>query len=117
MTAVNVLDQIGPFMEPAQAEWTEVDVPLAANRRAEVRDALERHLRHAPTKVSKSRIKRLRGLIRPQYRLRIDDLRVCYDVTEGQVEVLAIVPKEQARDWLFEQGTPDEASRPGEGEG
>ena len=35
---------------------------LPAYRRAEVRDALERHLRHEPTRVSKSRIKRLRGL-------------------------------------------------------
>jgi len=32
---------------------------------AEVRDALERHLRHEPTRVSKSRIKRLRGLSQP----------------------------------------------------
>ena len=44
---------------------------LAANVRAEVRDGLERHLRHEPTKTSKSRIKRLRGLSRPQYRLRV----------------------------------------------
>ena len=47
-----------------------------------VRDAIELHLRHEPTKVSKSRIKRLRGLDRPQYRLRVDEVRVFYDVTE-----------------------------------
>ncbi len=35
---------------------------LAAHIRSEVRDAIEGHLRHEPTKVSKSRIKRLRGL-------------------------------------------------------
>ncbi len=43
---------------------------LPAYRRTEVRDALERHLRHEPTRVSKSRIKRLRDLSQPQYRLR-----------------------------------------------
>ena len=31
--------------------------PLPAYQRAEVRDALERHLRYEPTRVSKSRIK------------------------------------------------------------
>src|SRR5882672_10673107 len=44
---------------------------LPAFRRAEVRDALERHLRYEPTRVSKSRIKRLRGMSQPQYRLRV----------------------------------------------
>ena len=102
------------ILAPAAAEAYKA---LRANRRAVVRDTLERHLRHEPTKVSKSRIKRLRGLIRPQYRLRIDDLRVFYDVTEKEVEVLAIIPKEQAQAWLAEEGTPDEESRPGEGEG
>jgi prevent-host-death family protein len=65
---------------------------LAANVRATVRDAIEQHLRHEPKKTSKSRIKRLRGLARPQYRLRVaDEIRVFYDVTEYAVEVLAIV--------------------------
>jgi len=49
---------------------------LPAHVRAEVRDAIEVHLRHEPTKVSKSRIKRLRGLSQPQFRLRVGDIRV-----------------------------------------
>ena len=73
--------------------------------RTGVKNAIERHLRHEPEKVSKSRIKRLRGLRQPQYRLRVDDIRVFYDVTETQVQVLAIVTKEQAQAWLDEQGT------------
>lgn len=81
---------------------------LAANNRAAVRDALELHLRHEPTKTSKSRIKRLRGLSRPQYRLRVDDVRVFYDVEEDVVEVLAIVPKAEAETWLDRAGEPDE---------
>ncbi|MBI3628676.1 MAG: type II toxin-antitoxin system RelE/ParE family toxin [Candidatus Rokubacteria bacterium] len=80
---------------------------LSAYRRAEVRDALERHLRYEPTRVSKSRIRRLRGLSQPQYRLRVGEVRVFYDVTPEAVEVLAIVTKAEASRWLAEHGTPD----------
>jgi len=75
------------------------------------------HLTHEPMKVGKSRIKRLRGLSQPQYRLRVDDIRVFYDVTETQVQVLAIVAKAQAQAWLDEQGTPakNEAASGGPG--
>jgi mRNA-degrading endonuclease RelE of RelBE toxin-antitoxin system len=73
---------------------------LKTQTRAEVKDALERHLRYEPGKVSKSRIKRLRGLARPQYRLRIGEIRVFYDITGYVVEVLAIVPKSEAASWL-----------------
>jgi mRNA interferase RelE/StbE len=79
---------------------------LPAYRRAEVRDALERHLRNEPTRVSKSRIKRLRGLSQPQYRLRVGEVRVFYDVTREAVAVLAIVTKTEAAHWLAEHGTP-----------
>jgi mRNA interferase RelE/StbE len=81
---------------------------LKANLRAEVRDSMEIHLRHEPTKTSKSRIKRLRGLSRPQFRLRVGDVRVYYDVIEETVEILAIVPKDEADRWLAEAGEPDE---------
>ena len=86
---------------------------LPAYRRAEVRDALERHLRHGPTRVSKSRIKRLRGLSQPQYRLRVGEVRVFYDVTREAVEVLAIVTKAEAAAWLAEHGTPGSPSGAG----
>jgi mRNA-degrading endonuclease RelE of RelBE toxin-antitoxin system len=77
---------------------------LKAHLRAEVRDALERHLRHAPTKTSRSRIKRLRGLSRPQYRLRVGEVRIFYDVSNHSVEVLAIVAKSQTEAWLRQEG-------------
>jgi len=51
---------------------------LPAAARAEVKPALETHLRNEPTKLSRSRIKRLRGISRPQYRLRVDEIRVFY---------------------------------------
>ena len=87
---------------------------LKANIRATVRAALAAHLRHQPTRLSKSRIKRLRGLRRPQYRLRVDDIRVFYDVQEQVVEILAIINKSEADAWLVQfgelgEGTTDEA--------
>jgi mRNA-degrading endonuclease RelE of RelBE toxin-antitoxin system len=80
---------------------------LRADTRAAVRDALETHLRHEPTKTSRSRIKRLRGLRRPQYRLRVDEVRVFYDVSVSTVEVLAIVAKSEVSSWLAQFGDPE----------
>ena len=80
---------------------------LKANLRAAVRAALETHLSHEPTKTSRSRIKRLRGLSRPQYRLRADEVRVFYDVSGSTVEVLAIVVKSEAELWLRQFGGPE----------
>ncbi|HEX5041333.1 MAG TPA: type II toxin-antitoxin system RelE/ParE family toxin [Candidatus Polarisedimenticolaceae bacterium] len=77
---------------------------LKADLRAQVKDAMETHLRHEPTKTSKSRIKRLRGVSKPQYRLRVDDVRVFYDVRRRKVEVLAIVTKADANAWLAKAG-------------
>ena len=78
---------------------------LKANVRAAVKEALETHLRHEPTKTSRSRIKRLRGLSKPQFRLRVEDVRVFYDVSGSTVEVLAIVPKAEAEKWLNQFGS------------
>jgi len=84
---------------------------LSSHVRAEVLDAIERHLRHEPEKLSRSRIKRLRGLARPQYRLRVGEVRVFYDVEEERVEVLAIIDKAQAAAWLEEEGEGTEEGR------
>jgi mRNA interferase RelE/StbE len=81
---------------------------LPARQRTEVREALERHLRFEPTRTSRSRIKRLRGFRQPQYRLRVNEIRVFYDVTENAVEVLAIIRKSEAQEWLDEAGTADD---------
>jgi len=77
---------------------------LRANIRATVKDAIETHLRNEPTKVSRSRIRRLRGLSKPRFRLRVEDFRVYYDVTEKRVEVLAIVSKADSTEWLEKVG-------------
>lgn len=73
-----------------------------------VRNALETHLRREPTKVSKSRIKRLRGMVQPQYRLRVGEFGAFYDVDGDEVRVLAIVAKTNADAWLQQSGTVDE---------
>jgi mRNA-degrading endonuclease RelE of RelBE toxin-antitoxin system len=79
---------------------------LKANVRTAVRKALEIHLRYEPTKTSRSRIKRLRGVRRPQFRLRVGETRVFYDVSGSAVEILAIVTKSEAEAWLRQFGDP-----------
>jgi mRNA-degrading endonuclease RelE of RelBE toxin-antitoxin system len=79
---------------------------LSVPIRRGVEKALNVHLTHEPTKVSKSRIKKLKGLSQPQFRLRVGDIRVFYDVTETQVQILAVVSKGEAQTWLDEQGRP-----------
>ena len=81
---------------------------LQAYERTKVKAALEAHLRQDPTKTSKTRIKRLRGVSRPQFRLRVEGIRVFYDVAEDAVEILAIVPKSRAQQWLERAGESDE---------
>ncbi len=80
---------------------------LKANVGSTVCDALETHLRYEPTPASRSRSKRLRGLARPQYRLRIGEIRVSYDVSAETVKILAIVPKSEAAKWLEQFGEPE----------
>jgi mRNA-degrading endonuclease RelE of RelBE toxin-antitoxin system len=77
---------------------------LSARDRSTVKEAIEKHLRYEPQKMSKSRIKKLQGMSRPQYRLRVDGIRVFYDLAETTVQVLAIIPKSKAAEWLEEMG-------------
>jgi mRNA-degrading endonuclease RelE of RelBE toxin-antitoxin system len=77
---------------------------LAARDRSTIREAIKTHLRYEPKKVSRSRLKRLRGISRPEYRSRVGEFRIFYDVKETEVEVLAIVPKSRASEWLERYG-------------
>ena len=77
---------------------------LSAYNRAKVRDAIDEHLQHRPMAESKSRIKRLRDLRKPQYRLRVGDVRVFYDIAGDAVIVHGIVDKVHAAAWLAEEG-------------
>src|SRR5215207_8048930 len=86
---------------------------LRSFERRKVLDAIERHLCHEPSKESQSRIKRLRELARPQYRLRVDDIRVFYDIVDEIVAIIAVVAKPKAAEWLAQEGiltVPDTAA-------
>lgn len=89
----------------AQEQFEDLD----ARWRSALKQAMRDHLEVAPRTESKSRIKRLRGLRQPQYRLRVDDVRVYYDVNDEQkrVEVLGFLLKPHAADWLREHGVPE----------
>jgi mRNA-degrading endonuclease RelE of RelBE toxin-antitoxin system len=82
---------------------------LDARWRSSLKEAMQTHLEDAPKQESKSRIKRLKGLRQPQYRLRVDRLRVFYDVNDeqGRVEVLGFVMKPEAENWLKEHGVTE----------
>ena len=70
------------------------DATAIANR-------MEKHLRHEPDKESKSRIKRLKGIDTPDYRLRVGKYRVFYsiDEAEGKVVVLRVMHKDQTHEY------------------
>jgi len=77
---------------------------ISARERATIKDAIEHHLRYEPGKVSRSRIKRLKEMEFPQYRLRVGEIRVFYDIQKETVEVLAVIPKSRAAEWLKDVG-------------
>jgi mRNA interferase RelE/StbE len=77
---------------------------LAAYQRAAVQSAINTYLLHEPTRLSKSRIKLLHDIKKPQYRLRVGDIRVFYDVHGTEIHVLAIVKKSNAAEWLKKWG-------------
>ena len=93
-----------PFAIVLAPEAVEDLKRLKAAVRGSVKEAMDTHLRHEPEKTSRSRIKPLRGLSRPQYRLRVGDVQVFCDVADGVVEVLAIVPKSETAAWLAQFG-------------
>ena len=82
---------------------------LDARWRSSVKAAIRKRVGATPKRQSKSRIKRLRQVRHPQYRLRVDRVRVFYDVNDEQrrVEVLGIVMKPQAVEWLRQHGVTE----------
>jgi len=86
--------------DTAKAHYAGMD----ARSRAMVKKGMRDHLAHEPMKLSRSRIKRLREMEHPEYRLRLDPYRVFYDVIGSTVVVLAIVPKDETAEWLSAYG-------------
>lgn len=65
--------------------------------RTKIRDAIELHLRYEPTRESRSRIKKLIQPAISQFRLRVGEFRVYYDVVDESREVHVV--------YIFEKGT------------
>ncbi len=93
------------FVQQAEEDLDEV----RAFDRGAILDAVEQQLQHEPERVSRSRIKRLRTVDSPAYRLRVGDYRVFYDVdeTERTVTVLRVLSKEQSPAYLREVSDED----------
>jgi len=70
--------------------------------RKRILDEIESRLLYAPKQTSRSRIKRLRTIESPAYRLRAGDYRVYYDVDETKrtVTILRVLSKEQSLSYL-----------------
>lgn len=91
--------------QSAQKDFEKLD----AKWRSSVKGAMKKHLENSPKQESKSKIKRLRGLRQPQYRLRVDKIRVFYDVNDdkNRVEVLGFIMKPKTFEWLDKHGVEE----------
>ena len=67
-------------------------------------DVMEECLGDEPAKESKSRIKRLKGISDPDYRLRVGDYRVFYSIDGAacHVNVLRVLHKDETREYYEE---------------
>jgi mRNA interferase RelE/StbE len=72
---------------------------------ARVADGMETHLGREPMKESRSRLKRLRGISDPDYRLRIGDYRVFYNVRGERVDILRVMHKNDTHEYYKELGS------------
>jgi mRNA-degrading endonuclease RelE of RelBE toxin-antitoxin system len=77
---------------------------LRVSDRRKIVASIEDLLATNPEQISKSRIKRLRGLDSPQFRLRVNGFRVFYDVHGQEVYVLRVLAKEDVEQYLKEMG-------------
>ena len=69
-----------------------------------VSDVMEECLGDKPAKESKSRIKRLKGISDPDYRLRAGNYRIFYsiDETSRRVNVLRVLRKDETQEYYEE---------------
>jgi len=68
--------------------------------RTAILDQIGQILTVTPTVVSKSRIKRLRETAPTQFRLRVGEFRVFYDVEEEAVLIIQILSKQDSIEYL-----------------
>ena len=85
----------GPY-EIRYADDAVADVrALRRSDQRRIMQGIERHLTDQPKQISKSRIKRMRKPFWSQFRLRLEDFRVYYDVDDerNEVSVLRVCAK------------------------
>jgi mRNA interferase RelE/StbE len=82
------------------AQAVEQLIKLKTVDRTAVFDTIEAILSVNPTLVSKSRVKLLREPSPTQYRLRVGEFRVFYDVNDDVVLVVQILSKRDSLDYL-----------------
>jgi mRNA interferase RelE/StbE len=87
----------GPYQIRYTTEALEDLGAVRAFDRSKVRAAILQHLAHQPTRISHSRIKRMTQPFWSQFRLRVGEFRVYYDVDEETSAVLVLR--------LFKKGT------------
>lgn len=75
---------------------------LRAFDRTAILDQIEQVLGVNPTIVSKARIKQLREPAPTQYRLRVGEFRVFYDVAEDLVLIIQVLTKQDSIEFLGE---------------
>jgi mRNA-degrading endonuclease RelE of RelBE toxin-antitoxin system len=68
--------------------------------RTAILDQIEQVLRVNPTIVSKSRVKQLREPAPTQYRFRVGEFRVFYDIEEETVFIIQVLSKQDSIDDL-----------------
>lgn len=66
-------------------------------------DHIERHLRYEPARVTRSRMKRLRGPQPADHRLRVGAYRIFYRIVGDEVHVLRVMHKEKTRGFYEEE--------------
>src|SRR5262249_29688785 len=87
--------------EPFQIDYAEESLSdVKALRRFDQKkflEGIETHLLHEPTKISRSRIRAMDQPFWSQYRLRVDEFRVYYDVDSEQRRVIILRVLEKGR--------------------
>lgn len=68
--------------------------------RTAILDQIEQILSVNPTVVSKARVKRLREPAPTQFRLRVGEFRVFYDLEDAFVLIIQILSKQDSADYL-----------------
>ena len=76
---------------------------LRAFDRAAILDQIEQMLGTNPTLESKAKVKKLRQPAPTQFRLRVGEFRIFYDVEETTVNIVQILTKQEAMRFLEEE--------------